>query len=117
MRHSKRSLEGEILIDHQASPGLEPEIALWMGVDPRLVAKGQVVEAAILNCGHCSQAQIKNPQRTRPRGWCAKCDHYLCDACEAQMHLTLQCRNVKRRIETVANELERGTSPLLLNNL
>ena len=117
MRHSKRSLEGEIFIDHRASPGLSPEDALWMGVDPKLVAKGQVFEAPIITCSHCQAMVVINPDRQRGRERCAKCDKYICDECYAAMHITLECRNFDRRLDEVREEIERGTSPLLLTRL
>lgn len=118
MRHSKRSLEGEILIDHRASPGLPPEFAVWMGVDPKLVAKGQVFEAPIFTCAHCQAGVIINPDRSRPREVCLKCGgKYICDECAAVMHHTLRCHSFARRLDQVREELEHGTSPLLLTKL
>lgn len=32
-------------------------------------------------CVHCGRAVILNPQRTRPRNVCRKCDALTCDAC------------------------------------
>jgi hypothetical protein len=116
VRHSKRSLEGELLIDHSASPGLSPEDAAFMGVDPRLVAKGQVAEMPTITCGHCQYAVLLNPDRTRERGWCSKCDHYLCDECAALLHLTLECRTMTRQIDEAIEHIERfgTTSPLFM---
>ena len=36
-------------------------------------------ESATITCVHCNTIVILNPQRTRPRGHCAKCDAYICD--------------------------------------
>lgn len=110
---SKRSLEGEILIDHTASPGLTPEeVGTFAEVS---VAKGGLFESAINTCGHCSFTVVLNPKRTRDRGWCSHCDRYLCDACTYQLHLTLTCKNVKHRMEKILNEIEKhGPSPLLI---
>ena len=118
MRHSKRSLEGEILIDHRASPGLPPEFAVEVGLDPGLVAKGQAVEAPLFTCAHCQACVIVNPDRSRERACCQKCGgKYICDECAARMHLTLECRSFERRLDQVKEEIERGTSPLLLTKL
>lgn len=115
---SKRSLEGEILIDHRASPGLGAEEALYMGLDPAMVAGGQVLEAPVFNCSHCQAAVIVNPKRSRERAVCQKCGgKYICDECAAQMHLTLECRNRERRFDQVREDVERGVSPLLLTRL
>lgn len=113
---SKRSLEGEFLIDHRASPGIAPE-DVPAGLDVPIVGPGELVEGPIYVCGHCSHAVLMNPDRERAREWCAKCDRYICDECSYRLKMTLQCNTVKRRIDQVAEELERGVSPLLLTKL
>ena len=115
-RFSKRSLEGELLIDHRASPGLTPE---HVGAfDAPAVAKGDVYESPVLVCSHCQYAIVMNPQRTRERGWCSKCDQYLCDDCTQLMHVTLECRSFERRKDEILNLAERGvTNPLLFAHL
>lgn len=65
MMLSKRSLEGYLLIDHRAT-----------GI-------GGMVESATLTCSHCQRQVVLNPARTRERHYCPKCDHYVCDGCEA----------------------------------
>lgn len=67
MLQSKRNLEGYLLIDHRASPGT-PQ-----------VPEGRILEAPTITCSHCNAVVILNPMRTRPRNYCAKCDHYVCD--------------------------------------
>ena len=109
---SKRSREGELLIDHRASPGLTPAQIL---PDVPAVPKGELYESAVVVCGHCQCAIILNPQRTRERGWCAKCDKYLCDACTERLHRTLECRDMERVFDQVQNAIEReGTSLIVL---
>lgn len=80
---SKRSREGYLLVDHQASPGLPPEVARLSGYDPRFCGEGAIYESATLTCGHCKVSVVKNPLRTRPRHECPRCDHYICDLCFA----------------------------------
>lgn len=111
---SKRSLEGEILIDHRASPGLDALTAHAFGIEPERVKGGEVFEAALITCGHCQATVVINPDRQRARAWCSKCDHYICDECAARLHLTLVCTTVARRIDAIADAVDRGTSPLLL---
>jgi hypothetical protein len=115
-RFSKRSLEGEFLIDHRASPGLDPEMAAWMGLPASSVGKGQTFETGLLTCSHCQCGIVKNPDRARPRGYCSKCDKYICDECEALMAITLECRDYRRRIERMQEQIEKfgSTSPLLI---
>jgi hypothetical protein len=114
VRHSKRSLEGEILIDHSASPGLTAED--MAGFPVPAVGKGQVYESPLIVCGHCQCAVIIEPLRTRAREWCAKCDRYICDDCGLRMHVTLECQSVERRIDEMLEVIERhgSVSPLLL---
>lgn len=70
---SKRSHEGYLLIDHRSSPGTAK------------VAEGTAFESATITCCHCGSIYVLNPQRTRERGHCRKCDQYVCDrpACNA----------------------------------
>lgn len=76
--------EGYLIIDHQASPGLPEDVARASGLDPRLCGEGKVFEAATLTCSHCKASVVKNPLRQRERPYCPKCNHYICDFCEAQ---------------------------------
>ena len=66
--HSKRSHEGYLIVDHRAGLGNKP---------------GGVVESATITCSHCCAVVVLNPDRSRARGFCPKCDHYVCDTCEA----------------------------------
>ena len=78
--------EGELFIDHRASPGLTEEVARISGYDPNMVKEGKVYEVATLTCSHCKNSVVKNPFRTRPRENCSKCgNHYICDFCYADM--------------------------------
>lgn len=59
-RFSKKSLEGYLIIDDRMSGG-------------------RMIEEGTLTCAHCHAIVRINPLRTRPRNYCAKCDHYVCD--------------------------------------
>lgn len=110
---SKRSLEGEIVIDHRASPGLTR--AQVGAVDAPVVAGGTVYESAIYTCSHCQFAVVINPKRTRERGYCPKCDRYVCDECERLRVKTFECHSVARQFDEIQNAIERhGVSPLLI---
>lgn len=76
---SKRSNEGYLLIDHSMSPGTAE------------VPEGRRFEAAVLVCGHCQRGMLRNPERTRDRFHCRKCDKYVCDFCGDP--LITGCRN------------------------
>jgi NAD-dependent SIR2 family protein deacetylase len=60
--HSKRSLEGYLIIDDRLSGG-------------------GLKEMATLTCSHCHRQIAVHPLRTRERNYCRKCDHYICDDC------------------------------------
>src|SRR6185369_6445733 len=86
--------EGFLLIDHRASPGIPADVATQIGMDPKLVGEGRMLEAATLTCAHCKTVIVRNPYRTRERARCPKCSHkYLCDICA--FHATLPDYNHK----------------------
>lgn len=76
---SKRAQEGYLLIDNRASPGVSAELIRASGKDAPIVGEGQVYECATLTCCHCGVVVILRPDRTRARGYCRLCDHYVCD--------------------------------------
>lgn len=47
---------------------------------------GGIFEVDTLGCNHCGAHVIPNPDRTRARAYCPKCDRYICDICEAWRH-------------------------------
>lgn len=79
MIYSKKSHEGYLLIDHSASPGTAG------------VGEGSRFEAATYTCFHCQKIVVIHPRRTRDRGYCGKCDHYVCDGCEDIRVKTGEC--------------------------
>jgi hypothetical protein len=87
MVFSKRSLEGEIFVDHRASPGLSAAEATALGYDPSQVCEGAQFTARTLHCVHCGGGWVENPARERPRHSCHKCNAYVCDTCAAMMNL------------------------------
>jgi hypothetical protein len=60
-------------------------------------------ESACIICHHCGNGIVLNPDRSRPRGYCRKCDHYLCDECEAKRFLTGVCYPFKARLNDLGN--------------
>lgn len=73
------------MIDHRASPGLPPDFYAKLGLPGIVAGEGTVAEMPTLTCVHCNAVVILNPERTRARGHCFKCDAYVCDnpACHA----------------------------------
>lgn len=96
---SKREHEGYLLIDHRESPGITQEQAAQAGKDTLAVGKGVKFESATINCSHCSVLVVIRPERTRARGYCSKCDHYVCDPCETNRVLTGQCTCLQWRLD------------------
>jgi hypothetical protein len=82
----KTSHDGELMVDHSASPGLTPEQARKMGYDPQMVGEGAKTHAPTLGCPHCGSHIVLNPFRKRPRAHCYQCDQYICDTCDAVRH-------------------------------
>ena len=72
----KRAQEGYLIIDHRYSPGVLPGDC---AKGSPIVPAGNTFESATITCAHCNRIVVLNPLRTRPRGYCAKCDHYICD--------------------------------------
>ena len=94
---SKRSLEGYLLIDHRAAGvTATPD-------QPRMI------EAGTLTCSHCQKQLIVNPLRTRDRGYCPKCDHYVCDGCEQVRVATGVCYTFKQRMDDMEKAVLKGT--------
>ena|SRR5215468_6839395 len=84
---SLRAHEGYLLVDHRASPGT-PE-----------VPGGTYLERPNFTCCHCGCVVIMNMARTRPRGYCAKCDHWTCDhvVCATECHPILRSVELAQR--------------------
>lgn len=93
---SQRSREGSLLIDYRESPGVSPEILQRSGLTVPFVKAGDKFEAPTLQCSHCQAGVVLNPQRTRDRGYCAKCDHYICDTCVGIASVTLEHRPFRK---------------------
>ena len=76
---SLRSHEGYLLIDNRFGPGVSAEFVRASGKPAPVVPEGAMYESATITCSHCHAVVILNPNRSRPRNYCAKCDHYVCD--------------------------------------
>lgn len=76
---SLRLHEGYLLIDNRFGPGVSAEFVRASGKSVPIVPEGALYESATITCSHCHAVVILNPDRSRPRNYCAKCDHYVCD--------------------------------------
>jgi hypothetical protein len=90
---SKRRHEGYLLIDHSNSPGI-----------PGRTGK---LESATYTCSHCPRVVILNPNRSRPRGYCPGCNHYICDHCEA-IRAQTGCKTFKQIMDDVCERALKG---------
>ena len=108
--NSKRRHEGYLLIDHRGSPGISVDEARKAGLPVPACPAGQLYESATITCTHCNMVVILNPQRTRERGYCAKCDHYICDKVECRV----ACIPFKRILEVIDHETHRKGGPIIV---
>ena len=79
MKTSKRQYEGCLTVDHRWSPEVPFNPAMIGKPDALLTNAGVLMESATVTCCHCQVVVVLNPLRTRPRGYCQKCDRYVCD--------------------------------------
>lgn len=101
---SKRRQEGYLLIDQRESPGVPVNPAMAGKPSPVAVGAGQLFESPTITCAHCQVVVVLNPLRTRPRGYCPKCDRYVCDhpVCNAA------CRPFEQVIDQAQERARRG---------
>jgi hypothetical protein len=74
---TKRKHEGYLFIDNRNAPPLSDEALRATGKD--FIGGRGLLESATNTCSHCQTIVVLNPDRSRPRGYCRKCDHYVCD--------------------------------------
>ena len=96
---SKRELEGYFEIDHRLGEGITPEQAWSAGKNTIPVGRGMRFQTPTINCSHCTRLVVLNPDRSRDRGYCPKCDKYLCDQCEGERVRTGICRPFSQVID------------------
>jgi len=114
----KRKREGVLIVDHTFSPGISEAEAAKMRsyghANILAVPEGTQLEIGTLTCAHCGTVVIKNPKRIRERGRCSKCDHFICDPCEALG----DCRPIQALADAVVGSDKHlsPTSPLLIRS-
>ena len=107
MSLSKSNPGGYLMVDHRQSPGI-PEEARIPGTESMPVGRGMFFQADTRRCGHCPKQIILNPLRKRERGWCSKCDHYICDDCNAVYAATGVCRPWQQVIDEFIDAAAKG---------
>lgn len=109
-KHSLKDGSGYLIIDHTDSPGLRPEdIPARLKTTTPVVGAGQKYEVDIQFCAHCGSQIILNPKRTRPREFCVKCNHYVCD----NPICIKECAPLKKLLDKAETSLVRGGEILL----
>lgn len=84
---------GELLIDHQASPGV-----------PGLP---KIFEAKVYTCSHCQRQIIHGPNRKREKTTCYQCFKYICDNC-ASMAKVVECKTYTALVEEADRLAHKG---------
>jgi hypothetical protein len=102
----KSEAYGELEIDHRESPGFSDETAWGLGLGGLEVGKGRRARIKTKMCPHCTAQVILNPNRSRPRFECRKCDSVICDNCAVDMKLTGCCRPFSKLMEDWSNGKE-----------
>src|ERR1700675_1557700 len=103
---SLRSTEGYIWMSHKYSPGVPDELMVKGGYPVGGAHPGTVFESATFTCADCERVVIMNPDRSRARGFCPKCNHYLCDACETvRVQQGGKCNNFKVMVDKLLNKI------------
>lgn len=80
----------------------------WLLIDDR-ASGGELIEQPTFTCSHCQKVTPLDPLRQQPRGYCTKCDRYLCDSpvCNSPAP-DGRCRSVKRRLDRIQEAASRG---------
>lgn len=103
---SVRRHEGYLLVDHSQGPGLTPEMERAMGLPEG--AGSTLFECAVYTCSHCEAGVLVDPRRQRERGYCPKCEHVICDRCNAVRAANGgECKTFKQVIEEVQERVAR----------
>ena len=97
---SLRRQEGYLLIDNSCGPGVSQEFVHASGKDAPAVGPDRVWESATVTCSHCNAVVILNPDRSRPRGYCRKCDSYTCD----KPSCAKECLPFEKTIDTLREQ-------------
>jgi hypothetical protein len=105
---SKLNNQGELVIDHRNSPGIDPEWARARGVTGPVVGAGKTYESGLLNCRHCGGDVIMHPQREREREWCWVCDAYICDPCAFLRKMGAEHVTHREVLEKIYNRYQRS---------
>ena len=108
--NSLKRHEGWLLIDNRFGPGVSAEFVKASGKDAPIVPEGHIFESATITCSHCHTVVVMNPDRSRARNYCRKCNHYVCD----NPGCNIECIPMEKVLDDLQEQAVRGTSILLL---
>ena len=106
MVHSKRSLEGYLLIDPGLGTPISAEEAAKSGLSVMGAGQRGVLEAGVITCAHCHKQMLITPMRTRDPPYCRKCDHYICTSPACNIDCT--------PLRSIMDEARRKELPLII---
>lgn len=105
---SLRRHEGYLLIDNSNGPGVSQAeldaLPRKNSAVPVTAGECRKSEVATYTCSHCHTIIIVNNLRERPRAYCRKCDHYICDWCGAEAARTQECRPMKAVLDEMQEQ-------------
>jgi hypothetical protein len=105
MSKSLRRHEGYLLIDNRGAP----DVPALPHPRKRFFGVSGLFESATITCAHCHAVVVLNPQRTRERGYCRKCDHYVCDNPGCNVGCTPMNKILDEAQEAAALQEQRGS--------
>lgn len=92
------------MIDLRHAPGPSLDEIKASGKDVAGAGTRGLFESATNTCAHCHRQVILQPDRSRERGYCRKCDHYLCDECSLQLKLGGDCAPMNMILDKVQDQ-------------
>lgn len=106
-RRSLRTGANYLLIDHRDSPGIDSNMFAHLPEHqrPLPVEGGKVWEEDTYSCNHCARTVYLRAitQPLSDRGYCPKCDKYICKFCTKTYDATGVCNPLAKQFETVFN--------------
>lgn len=102
---SKRSHEGYLMLDHRQTDAVPDDVMRSCGL-PVGSGKG-LYECPSFTCNHCQRVVVMNPNRQQERGYCKKCDHYVCDSCNTIRLATGICKTFNQQVDELLNAAEK----------
>jgi hypothetical protein len=88
----------------------EVEIHQPLGLENPALPRAAVVRFASYTCNHCNRVVMLNPQRTRDREWCSRCNRYICDGCGAVLAKTGECMPMAKLVAKVQRAAESNSA-------